>query len=182
MSKQYVISIMTRDRVGVVADVTTALSALDGNLADLSQTVLCGYFTMILIASFPDHVTPDVLRETLARLDTEAPFEIGIKTPPQPVETEPTAYSEDHFVLTAAGPDKIGLVAAVSSYLRDHKINIDDLSTRVADGQYVMILSINFPPDIDVGEFKRTMQKTMATHGVRLDIQQYGIFRAINEV
>ena len=43
MPKQFVISIMARDRVGIVADVATAIKNLEGNLGDLSQTVLSGY-------------------------------------------------------------------------------------------------------------------------------------------
>ncbi|RKX42690.1 MAG: hypothetical protein DRP64_09445, partial [Verrucomicrobia bacterium] len=46
------ISVMAKDRPGIVAEVTAGISALDGNLADLRESVLCGYFTMILIAGF----------------------------------------------------------------------------------------------------------------------------------
>ena len=182
MANQLVISVMTRDRVGIVADVTTAIKDLDGNLADLSQTVLCGYFTMIVIASFPEHVTLAAIREALYALDREDPLEIGIKVPSTPLVPEPSHYSTDHFVLTAIGPDKIGLVAAVSSYLRDKTINIDDLTTRVEEGQYAMILSIDLPGHADIGDFRADMQQALKPYGVNVDIQHHDIFRAMNEV
>ena len=40
--QQYVISIMCRDRVGLVYEITQAISELGGNIADLRQSVLCG--------------------------------------------------------------------------------------------------------------------------------------------
>ncbi|MCF7854628.1 MAG: hypothetical protein K9N51_07520 [Candidatus Pacebacteria bacterium] len=182
MSKQYVISIMTHDRVGIVADVTNAIKELNGNLADLSQTVLAGYFTMIVAASFPESVTTETIRTTLNNLDPEEPFEVGIKIPAQELRPEPLEYSDDHFVLTAVGPDKMGLLAAVSSYLRDHTINIGDLATCVHEGKYTMILSIDLPPDIDVGHFRKDMQEALRTIGVMVELQHYNIFQATNEV
>ena len=41
------------DRVGIVYSVTGALLDLGGNVLELSQTVMRGYFTLILEASFP---------------------------------------------------------------------------------------------------------------------------------
>ena len=51
---KFILSIMSQDRVGIVADVAGAIKALRGNLEDMTQTVLRGYFTMILLAEFPD--------------------------------------------------------------------------------------------------------------------------------
>lgn len=182
MSKQYVISIMTSDRVGIVADVTTAIMELNGNLADLSQTVLRGYFTMIVIASFPDTVDPDRIRAALHAIDNTDPFEVGIKTPNVPLEEELREYGKDHYVLTAVGPDEIGLVAAVSTYLRNHGINIDDLTTRVDDGRYTMILSIELTSGTDIASFKTDMTAAMRDIGVTVELQHHNIFRALNEV
>ena len=52
-----VISVMAKDRPGIVAEVTEGISVLGGNLADLRESVLCGHFTMILIAGFPPDVS-----------------------------------------------------------------------------------------------------------------------------
>jgi len=182
MPNQFVISVMARDRVGIIADVTTVLKELGGNLADLSQTVVCGYFTMIAVASFPDRLKGADIRERLEAIDPTDPFHIGIRVPAGPVEHEPWAYGPGHYVLTAVGPDTTGLVAAVTSYLREREINIDDLTTRVEEGQYVMILSIDFPPEGDIGEFRAAMRTTMHEIGVAVEIQHHDLFRALNEI
>ncbi len=61
-----VISVMSRDRVGIVADVAARIAGLGGDLADLSQTTLRGFFTLIVIASFPDGVDLETVRGELA--------------------------------------------------------------------------------------------------------------------
>ena len=180
--RQVVISIMKRDRVGIVADVTAALQELDGNLADLSQTVLRGYFTMIMVADFPASVGLETIRETLAAVAPEDPFEIGLKLPDVSLVPEPRAYPQGHYVLTAVGPDRIGLVAEVSAYLRDRDINIDDLATQAEHGRYTMIFAVDLPPATDVGKFQREMQAAMDPTGVTAVIQHHDIFRALNEI
>ncbi|OPZ26502.1 MAG: hypothetical protein BWZ02_01987 [Lentisphaerae bacterium ADurb.BinA184] len=182
MANSFVISIMTRDRIGIVADVTTAIRDLGGNLADLSQTVVCGHFTMILVASFPESVTRQGLRNALRAIDAADPFEVGIRQPPEAVVPEPAGYSEDHYVLTAVGADRTGLVAAVSTYLRDRGINIVDFTTRVQAGQYTMILAIDLPAGCNVRTFRQEMQGALAGVGIRLELQHHDIFRATNEV
>lgn len=179
----YVISIMARDRVGIIADITRAIRNLGGNLADLSQTVLGGYFTMILIASFPDTVTVRVLRDALVALDKSDPFEVGIqvRNPQLPGEKSRTR-PEDQYVLTAVGPDKIGLVAALSGFLRQKGINIEDLATLVEGEKYWMILQVSLPPQMDVGKFKRSLKLHMTDVGVDAELMHHGIFRATNEV
>lgn len=55
------IAIMTvtgADRTGIIASVTTALAELNVNIVDVSQTLMSGYFTMILRVEFvEDDVT-----------------------------------------------------------------------------------------------------------------------------
>ncbi len=182
MPNQYVISIMTRDRVGIIADVTGAIQGLHGNLADLSQTVLGGYFTMILIASFPDHVSPGQLREVLTGLDPDAPLEVGVKVRDAQLSLESETRDENRYVLTAVGPDKIGLVAALSGFLREKGINIEDLATLVQGDKYWMILQVSLPLQADVGRLKRSLKVAMTEVGVNAELQHQDIFRSTNEV
>ena len=50
---KYIISVTAADRVGIVYSVTGALLDLGGNILELSQTVMRGYFTIILEVEFP---------------------------------------------------------------------------------------------------------------------------------
>jgi glycine cleavage system transcriptional repressor len=182
MPKQYVISVMARDRVGIIADVTTAIQELDGNLADMSQTVLRGYFTMILIASFPDHLGPEDIRSALKAAAGGSSFEIGIALPGDELPSESPGVGERQYVLTAVGPDRIGLVAAVSGYLREKDINIADLSTTVDNGIYTMMLLVELPAGADVAKLKHGLQVAMEDVALSVELRHHAIFRMTNEI
>jgi predicted amino acid-binding ACT domain protein len=68
----FIISITTRDRVGIIYEVTKAISELGGNIADIRQSILCGYFTMILLASFPAETTQRSIERKLAETDSNS--------------------------------------------------------------------------------------------------------------
>ncbi|MBN2449188.1 MAG: hypothetical protein JXR77_02295 [Lentisphaeria bacterium] len=182
MPKHYVISVMARDRVGIIADVTMAIQGLQGNLADMSQTVLRGYFTMILIASFPDGVRPEDVRAALQTAAGTDHFEIGVAAPEQELPAETPTPRDNLYVLTAVGPDRIGLVAAVSGYLREKSINIADLSTRVESGTYTMMLLLELPPGTDVARLKRGLQVALEDVALSVEVRHHAIFRMTNEI
>jgi predicted amino acid-binding ACT domain protein len=182
MSQQFVISIMTRDRVGIIADVTAVIQRLRGNLADLSQTVQGGYFTMLVAASFPETVKEEDIRLQFRALDDEEPFEVGIKAA-QPSESEPeAAMNKRKYVLTVTGPDRVGFVALVSECLRKHHINIEDLTTTVTDGHYFMALQLNLPAAVSLAELKENLQLILPEIKAKFVLQHYDIFKATNEI
>lgn len=45
-----VVSVIGKDRVGIIAKVSGALSEMGANIEDISQTVLQDYFVMIMLA------------------------------------------------------------------------------------------------------------------------------------
>jgi ACT domain-containing protein len=58
MKKQKVRAVITvtgLDHPGIIAAFTTALADLSINIEDLSQTIVQGLFTMILLADITDH-------------------------------------------------------------------------------------------------------------------------------
>ena len=48
----YVLNVMTDDHPGIVAAVTRAVNQRGGNIDACSQTVVEGYFTLIMVISF----------------------------------------------------------------------------------------------------------------------------------
>ena len=51
-----VISVIGKDRVGIIAGVATLLSQNDININDISRTILDGIFTMIMMVDLKDNV------------------------------------------------------------------------------------------------------------------------------
>ncbi len=61
-----IITVTGVDHVGIIAGVSTALAELDVNIVNVSQTLMGGYFTMIMECVLTD-ASPD-LAEAQARL------------------------------------------------------------------------------------------------------------------
>lgn len=51
---QVIVTVIGTDKVGIIAKVTTKLAALDVNILDVSQTIMQGAFTMMLLAKLPE--------------------------------------------------------------------------------------------------------------------------------
>ena len=180
---QFVISIMSRDRVGIVRDVAGCLSGLGGNIADLSQTVLRGYFTMILLATFPDGVSSEKIKRRLRTLNVDhaPPLECTI-FPATDEAVDARVAQENIYVLTASGPDRIGFVAAVTTFCADNAINILDLATLVNDGEYVMVLQVDLSRAAALNTIQRKLQAFRAESGIHVVLQHSDIFAATNEI
>jgi glycine cleavage system transcriptional repressor len=180
----FIISITTRDRVGIIHEVTKAISELGGNIADIRQSILCGYFTMILLASFPKGTTQRSVERKLAEADSnsESAIEALVRKADDDAITSSTSMPETAYVLTATGHDRIGFVATMTSFCVTHNINIIDLSTTISDGAYVMILIIDLNHIASVSDMRRDLQKFSQDNGIKAVLQHYDIFKAVNEI
>jgi glycine cleavage system transcriptional repressor len=172
-----VISVMDRDRSGIVADVTGGISDLGGNLADLRESVLCGYFTMILIADFPSEVSLEQVEKTLAK-DSSLKVTVALADGSL-VEQE---GKEHAYVLSAVGEDRIGLVAQVSRFCSDQGVNILDLASHVEASQYTMMLLLDISNVSSLDDFKTDLAQFDESSGLNLVLQHNDIFRATNEI
>ena len=181
---QYMIICSTKDRVGIVAAVAHQISALQGDIADLSQTVLRGYFTMILLATFPPTVTTGLIKERLQTISaTDSPaLEIAVLPIATPSETEQPIAPENIYVLTASGADRIGFVATVASFCAANAINILDLATSANAGQYRMVLQVDLSRCASLTTIQRQLKHFAQQQDMQLVLQHNDIFQAIHEI
>jgi predicted amino acid-binding ACT domain protein len=177
----YVISIMARDRVGIIADVSQNISDLGGNITDIRQRVLCGYFTMILLVSFPEGITRNAVITKLSE-GPESDLEIQVKPVLENAALPSNNYPDNTYVLTVTGSDQIGFVAHVSKFCKENHINILDLSTTSKADQYIMILFIDLTQSESIDLIRGKLTQFSMKTGFRVSLQHYNIFRAVNEI
>ncbi|MBO7385983.1 MAG: ACT domain-containing protein [Clostridia bacterium] len=78
--KKVVISVLGLDRKGIIARVSNALYNNDANILDISQTIVSGYFTMILVADISsEECSFDALSNELAALSEEMGVQIRVQ-------------------------------------------------------------------------------------------------------
>ena len=183
-SVMYVISIMSKDRAGIIADVSQKISQMSGDIADIRQSVLCGYFTMILMVSFPISLTQGQIEASLNEINAtkEPRLAVSIKQVVEPLLATSSTFPENTYVLTVTGHDQIGFVAAVSAFCTLHAINILDLSTTRKADQYVMILFIDLTHADSVKLIRADLKEFATSSGFNVALQHYNLFRAVNEI
>ncbi len=182
MNKQMIISVMSKDRPGIIAEITGAIYALKGDLADLNQSILCGYLTMILIASFEEDITREDVLAEISHIQSGEKFEVLIKEMDIPIEVAHIPKPTDTYILSAQGRNRSGLVHSISQFCYSHGINILDLATTLTDDQYTMVLQLDMR---DIASFETVLADLdifSRDSGLKLVIQHNDIFRVTHEI
>ena len=180
----FVISIMSKDQIGIIAEVSEKIRQIGGDIADIRQSVLCGYFTMILLVSFPQGTLKSEVESRFSNENRSDEYHllVSVKTVQQQIPMTSASFPENTYVLTVTGRDQIGFVAAVTKFCAEKRINILDLSTTRKNDQYVMILFIDISQSQNIASIRNDLDLLSRETGFEVVIQHYNIFRAINEI
>ena len=182
MSKQLVISVMSKDRPGIIADITTVIFKLGGDLADLNQSVLGGYFTMILIAEFGEEITPEDLLAGFSHIQSDTKIEANIKEMEDSLQTEKEKLPVETYIVTAQGVNRKGLVKTMGDFFYSKNINVLDLVTTLEDTVYTMIFQIDLSNISSLKNLRKELELLAETENMELVLQHNDIFKATNEV
>lgn len=82
--RRVIVSVLGLDRVGIIAGLTKVLAEAGANILDISQTILDGFFTMILVADLASAAVE--LAELQERLSARG-AELGVQVQAQREET-----------------------------------------------------------------------------------------------
>lgn len=75
-----IITVLGKDKIGIIAKVSTYLADLDINVLDISQSIIEGYFNMIMIVDITKLKEPlEVVREKLSIIGTELKIIVTIQ-------------------------------------------------------------------------------------------------------
>ncbi|WP_018932517.1 ACT domain-containing protein [Gracilibacillus lacisalsi] len=79
MQKRAVVSVVGKDQVGIIAKVTTVISDNNINILDISQTILEGFFTMIMLIEINDPSNLETLQEKFKPVEQALGLKINIQ-------------------------------------------------------------------------------------------------------
>jgi glycine cleavage system transcriptional repressor len=178
----YVLDVMSDDHPGIVAAVTTAVESLGGNIDACSQTVLGGYFTLIMIVSTPESVGPEQLAEQVRLSSTSnSPFQVLARRAIPPENLAPTEKC-GRFVITAFGKDQPGIVRRFSQYLAGRDINIVDLFGDRRGDEFVLIGQLEVPAHWDIRMLQTDLEQMGQELGFTVKLQHENVFVATNQL
>src|SRR5210317_644289 len=137
----FALTIVGRDRPGIVSQVTEILFNQGCNIADSSCSILGGQFAMILILGHPDYTSLESFGDAFKPLE-EADLTVALRVLKPGGEIRPEIEG-DLCMISVYGADKPGIVYHVASVLGDKKVNITDLNTKLVGTEerpvYVMV-------------------------------------------
>ena len=84
-------------------------------------------------------------------------------------------------IITVVGSDKVGIIAKVSQFLSDHKINIADITQTILSGNFVMMMMVDLKnSDIDIENVRKSMEDLASQMGVEINIMSEKVFSAMH--
>ena len=162
------VTVLGRDRPGIVADTTAALAGLGGNLEDSTMTLLRGHFAMLLLVATTASV-PEV-QAALAGLGADGALVVDVREVPD--AGAPVAVTAGApYVLSVHGADRPGIVGALTGVVAAGGGNVTDLSTRLTGDLYVLLAEVALPPACDVGALERRLRDAAERLGVDVSLR-----------
>lgn len=177
MTDHAAISILGKDRPGIVASVAKALYIAGCNIEDSSMTLLRGEFAMILLVAMAKKTRFSQLKQAFGQAEKKLGLSVLIKSISDDEDTshKPAGNS---FIISVYGADKPGIVYGISNMLAKNKINITDVQTNVSKSAknpaYVMLLEVDAPKKITQSLMKYTLEKTARLLKVTVTVRPAG--------
>jgi glycine cleavage system transcriptional repressor len=179
-----VISVLGHDRPGIIARVTAAIFEKDGNIENVSQTIVQSEFSGLFIAAFPSGNQTDSLQAYFQ----DQVADMGLKAYVDPLSPDKpvSAVSSQPFVITTQGPDRKGLVAAIAAVIASFNVNVTNLQAVFKGGddpsRNIMIYEVDVPLDTSKQNLDAALRAKAEELGLEISIQHRHIFEAINRI
>lgn len=138
MQNWYMMALVGRDQVGIVARITEALYDGGANLGEASMIRLGGNFTMMLMVGYPGTAN------ALAALVQPVANSMALTLHIDPIEGQLHRHTEPNVGVSVHGADQAGIVARVTALLATAGMNILNLESDVGgtEAQPIYIMHI----------------------------------------
>lgn len=158
----FAVTIIGKDRPGIVAGAAEVLYRLGCNIEDSSSTLLGGEFAMILIVSHEKPFSKSRLLDDFKSFGEAMQLSVFVRT---------LTKNEVHYempcgelcLVSVYGSDQPGIVYRVTKELAERNITISDMNTRLIGTPdkpvYVMMLEAVLPEGMDVEDVSQLLEK-----------------------
>jgi glycine cleavage system transcriptional repressor len=150
MNNWKMLTLVGKDRSGIVAKVTEALYEGGWNLGEASMLRLGGNFTIMLMISGRGDVEP-ILRPVAD--------DLGLRLHVDPIEGDLHSHVVPNIQVRVVGADRAGIVAQVTGLLAEAGLNILELESDVAGSNKdpIYIMGIQGYTDAPVEELQQAV-------------------------
>jgi len=170
----FAVTIISKDRPGIVADTTEVLFKLGCNIEDSSCTMLGGDFAMILIVTHEKPFPKTKLSDEFRALQDRTGLVVHLRTLHDD-EISPVKDDGELCLISVYGSDQPGIVYRVTRALADNRVNITDLNTRLIGTKeepvYVLMLEAILPAGATVDSTSEMMESLRRELNVEIGIR-----------
>ena len=170
----FAVTIIGKDRTGIVADTSEVLYKLGCNVEDSSCTMLGGEFAMILIVSHEKPFSKKKLEGEFAAKYGDNGLSAFIRT----LKDDEVCYrgpEGELCLISVYGSDKPGIVYRVTRELADRGVSIADLNTKLIgspkDPVYVLVLEAALPAGMSVEDATALLENLKKELSVEISVR-----------
>ncbi|MDT8399330.1 MAG: ACT domain-containing protein [Pseudomonadales bacterium] len=182
--KKLLISVMGRDQPGILAAVSTVIYQRQGNIENLSQTLLQSVFGALLIITVPDTEAPDDLHKALLEACSKLQLTVHVN-PAFPESSAPGALIQP-YIVSVMGPDRQGLVSTISSRLAQHDVNITNMQAVFKGGDKaldnLMIFEVDVPKHTVMQKLREDLKAISDSLSLDISVQHRKIFESVSKI
>jgi glycine cleavage system transcriptional repressor len=170
----FAITIISKDRPGIVADTSEVLYRLGCNIEDSSCTMLGGDFALILIISHEAPFSKVRLSDEFKALQERTGLIVNLRTL-QDNDIVPVKEAGELCLISVYGSDQPGIVYRVTRALADNRVNITDLNTRLIGTKeapvYVLMLEAVLPVGMNVDATSQMLEPLRKELAVEIGVR-----------
>ncbi|HLO25395.1 MAG TPA: ACT domain-containing protein [Geobacteraceae bacterium] len=170
----FAVTIISKDRPGIVADTTEVLFRLGCNIEDSSCTMLGGDFAIILIVSHEKPFLKTSLADEFRALHDRTGLTAYVRHLAES-EVCPAKDGGELCLISVYGSDQPGIVYRVTRALADRQVNITDLNTRLIGTKeepvYVLMLEAVLPEGLTIEAAEALLEKLKKELNVEIGVR-----------
>lgn len=89
----------------------------------------------------------------------------------------------NNAIITVVGTDQVGIIAKVSAFLAEKKINIADISQTILSGNFVMMMMVDMSgSELAMDELRTSLDELGSSMGVEINVMHERVFSAMHRV
>lgn len=169
---RFAVTVIGKDRPGIVASVTRSLYDNGCNLEDVTSTILRGHFSMTMIVTSAGSRAEDL--ESALRSNVVDELLISVR----PLAEADAVVDAPTHMISVYGSDRPGIVAVVTEALAANGANITDLTSRIIGSDdepvYALMLEVALadPSSVEarLGDLRDQLGVDISMHPIDTDI------------
>ena len=172
-----VLTVLGKDRPGIIAGVTEALFREGCNLEDISMTVLEGELAMIMIVCLNGKARTR-LETVFSYLRKKQGLDFFWKDlKEKDIRRYSPVKGAKTFLISAIGCDRTGIVYKISRVLAGFRVNITDLNSKIlgnaAKTLYAMVLEADVPKDFKISNLDKALKRLARVLKIEITLRPF---------